>query len=56
LAYADDTVIIGRSLAVVKETFIGMEKAVKEMVLTVNENKTKFMVLNNPAYSNLMHN
>jgi hypothetical protein len=39
LAYAVDIVIIGRSLAVVKETFISMEKAAKEMGLTVNENK-----------------
>jgi sorting nexin-29 len=37
LAYADD--IIARSLAVVKETFISMEKAAKEMELTVSENK-----------------
>jgi hypothetical protein len=34
-----------------------MEKAAKEMGLTVNENKTKFMALiNDPAYSNLMYN
>jgi hypothetical protein len=33
-----------------------MEKAAKEMGLTVNENKTKFIALNGPAYSNLMHN
>jgi hypothetical protein len=56
LAYADDIVIIGRSLAVVKETFVSMEKAVREMGLTVNKNKTKFMALNDPAYSYLMHN
>jgi hypothetical protein len=56
LAYADDIVIIGRSLAVVKETFISMEKAAKEMGLTINENEIKFMALNDPAYSNLMHN
>jgi hypothetical protein len=54
MAYADD--IIGCSLAVVKETFISTEKAAKEMVLTVNENKTKFMALNDRAYSNLMNN
>jgi hypothetical protein len=53
---ADHIVIIGCSLAVVKETFISMEKAAKEMGLTVNENKTKFMALNDPANSNLMHN
>jgi hypothetical protein len=33
-----------------------MEKADKEMGLTVNENETKFMAQNVPAYSNLMHN
>jgi hypothetical protein len=49
-------VIFGRSLAVVKETFVSMEEAAKEMGLTVIENKTKFMALNDPAYSNLMHN
>jgi hypothetical protein len=46
LAYADTTIIFDRSLAVVKETFISMEKAAKEMELTINENKTKFMALN----------
>jgi mannose/fructose-specific phosphotransferase system component IIA len=56
LAYANDRVITGRSLAVVKETFISMEGAPKEMGLTENENKTKFMALYDPAYSNLMHN
>jgi hypothetical protein len=50
LAYADDIVIIGCSLAVVKETFISKEKAAKEMGLTVNENKITFMALNDPAY------
>jgi sorting nexin-29 len=56
LVYAGDIIIIGRSLAVVKETFISMEKAATEMGLTVNENKTKFMALNDPANSNLVHN
>jgi hypothetical protein len=46
----DAIVIIGRSLEVVKETFISMEKAAKEMGLTINENKTKFVALNDPAY------
>jgi hypothetical protein len=56
LAYRDDIVINGRSLSVVKETFISMEKAAKEMGLTVNENKAKFMALNDPAYSDLTYN
>jgi sorting nexin-29 len=50
LAYADDIATIGHSLAVVKETLISLEKAAKEIGLTINENKTKFTVLNNPAY------
>jgi hypothetical protein len=33
-----------------------MEKASMEMGLAVNENKTKFMALNDPAYSNSIHN
>jgi hypothetical protein len=33
-----------------------MEKSATAMGLTVNENKTKFMAINDPAYSNLMHN
>jgi hypothetical protein len=56
LAYADDIVKIGRSLAVIKEILISMEKATREMGLTVNENKIEFMALNDPAYSNLVHN
>jgi hypothetical protein len=33
-----------------------MEKAAKEMGLTINEIKTKFMALNDPACINLTHN
>jgi hypothetical protein len=54
--YAVDVVIIGHTLAVVKETFISMEKASKEMGLTINENKTKFAALKDPAYLTLAHN
>jgi hypothetical protein len=39
LAYANNIAIIGRSLAVVKETFISMDKAAREMGLAVNVNK-----------------
>jgi hypothetical protein len=56
LVFADNIVITGCSLAVVKETFISKEKAAKEMGLTVNENKITFMALSDPAYSNLIHN
>jgi hypothetical protein len=48
-----DIFIIECSLAVVKATFISMEKAAKEIELTVSENRTEFMALNDPAYSNL---
>jgi hypothetical protein len=40
----------------IQETFISMEKAAKEMGLTINENKTKFMALNDAACTNLTHN
>jgi hypothetical protein len=43
LAFADDINIIGRSLRVVKEAFLNLEKAAKEIGLTINEDKTKFM-------------
>jgi sorting nexin-29 len=43
LAFADNINIIGRSLRVVKEAFLNLEKAAKEIGLTVNEDKTKFM-------------
>jgi hypothetical protein len=33
-----------------------MKKAAREMKLTINENKTKFMALNDSGYSNLTHN
>jgi hypothetical protein len=33
-----------------------MEKAAKEMGLTINEKITKFMALIDPTYSNLTHN
>jgi hypothetical protein len=56
LAYADDIVRIGRSLAVDKEILISMEKAAKEMGPKINEDETKFMAINGPAYSNLTHN
>jgi hypothetical protein len=42
LAFADIN-IIGRSLRVVKEAFLILEKAAKEIGLTINEDKTKFI-------------
>jgi hypothetical protein len=50
LAYANDTDIIDRTTSVVKEAFVNLESAAKEMGLTVNEIKTKYMeVINNPT-------
>jgi hypothetical protein len=47
MAYADDTVIIGRSLASLKEAFQLLEEARKGVRLVVNEGKTKYMVAAN---------
>jgi len=47
MAYADDTVIIGRSLASIKEGFQLFEEASKEAGLVINEDKTKYMVVAN---------
>jgi hypothetical protein len=44
VAHADDTVIIGRSLASVKETFQLLEVTSKEAGSVVNESKTKYGV------------
>jgi hypothetical protein len=41
LASADDIDIIGRKTRAVTETFLKLEKAAQEIVLTVNESKTK---------------
>jgi hypothetical protein len=43
LAFADDINISGRSLRVVKEAFLNLKKAAKEIGLTINGDKTKFM-------------
>jgi len=46
LAHADEVVIIGRSLASMRD-FQLIEEASKEVVLVVNEGKTKYMVAAN---------
>jgi len=46
-AYADDIVIIGRSLASMKEGFQLLEEASKEVGLVINERKTKYTVAAN---------
>jgi hypothetical protein len=47
MAYANYIVIIGRSLASMKEAFQLLEEASKEVRLVVNEGKTKYMVAAN---------
>jgi hypothetical protein len=43
LAFADDINSIGRSLRLVKEAFLNLEKAAKDIGLIINEDKIKFM-------------
>lgn len=45
LAYADDIDIIARSLSVAKEHVMSLSGAASQMGLTINENKTKLMVV-----------
>jgi len=47
MAYADDTVMIGRSLASLKEGFQLLEEASKEVGLVIHEGKTKYPVAAN---------
>jgi hypothetical protein len=47
LALANDVIIIGRSLASMREAFQLLEGASKGVVLVVNEGKTKYMVAAN---------
>jgi hypothetical protein len=43
MVYADDLVIVGRTIQVMKETFMALETSARKMGLVVNEEKTKFM-------------
>jgi hypothetical protein len=43
MAYADNLVIVGRTIQAMKETFMALETSAGKMGLTVNEEKTKFM-------------
>lgn len=45
LEYTDDIDIIGRSVIKVKEAFLKMEGAAKNLGLMVNERKTKLLVV-----------
>jgi hypothetical protein len=51
MAYADDTVIIGKSLASMKEGFKLLEEAIKEVGFVTNEGKTKYVVAANTQKS-----
>jgi len=47
MAYANDKIIIDRSLASMKEAFQLLEKVSKEVGLVFNEGKTKYIVAAN---------
>jgi hypothetical protein len=47
LAYADDTVIIGRYERAMKEAFVQLETVAKQMGLMINYDKTKYMEVSN---------
>jgi len=47
MAYDNDTIIVGRSLASMTEAFQLLEKASKEVGLVLNEGKTKYIVAAN---------
>jgi hypothetical protein len=47
MTYVDDIVIIGRSLASMKEALQLLEEASKKVELVVNEGETKYMVAAN---------
>jgi hypothetical protein len=47
LAYADDIVLITRGLSDLKEFFIRLERAAKDVGLEVNERKTNYLIVSN---------
>jgi hypothetical protein len=42
MAYADDLVIVGRTIKASNEAFMALETSARKMGLAVNEEKTKF--------------
>lgn len=44
VGYADNLNILGRSLPAMKETFLELEEAAREIVLKINEEKTKMVM------------
>jgi hypothetical protein len=43
MAYADNLVILGRTIQAMKEAFMALETSARKMGLAINEEKTKFM-------------
>jgi hypothetical protein len=55
LAYADDIVLVGRNIGVLKEAIKNLSKAAKEMGLTINLQKTKCMeVTKKPSFLRML--
>lgn len=55
-AFADDADLIGRGTLAVKESFVEMQTAGKEIGLLVNENKTKYLTLDRQHGSRIGQN
>jgi hypothetical protein len=43
VAYADDLVIVGRTIQAMKEAFMALETSARKMGLALNEEKMKFV-------------
>jgi hypothetical protein len=55
LAYADDVNILGGSVHIVKENAEALVVATKEIVLDVNPDKTKYMVISRDRNAGRSH-
>jgi hypothetical protein len=53
MAYADDDVLIGRSMQVISEIIQEMEAPTSDIGLKVNVNKTKYMNVSKYKYKNM---
>jgi hypothetical protein len=45
LAYADDIVLIGKNEIEVRQLFVEMENAARKLGLQINQEKTKYMIM-----------
>jgi hypothetical protein len=45
LAYADDIVLIGKNEIEIRKLFVEMENAARKLGLHINQEKTKFMIV-----------